>query len=164
MADRCGGRMSRARVVVGVLSLVLVSSCDDSTGPNLNNVSGLSISSVRVFPSSATIFVPDTIRLSDRITFAAAAIGKSGAVLSGIRFVWSSSDVSIAVVDSGGTVTPVRTGTVEISASAHKVGTATLVILPATESIHVSPQIDSIFVDEPIVGTRDTTQLRAARS
>ena len=153
--------MSRARGVLAVLSLLVVSSCDDSTGPNLNNISGLSISSVRVFPSSATIFVPDTIRVSDRITFAAVAIGKNGAVLSGIRFAWSSSDESIAVVDSGGTVTPVRTGTVEISASAHKIGTARLVILPATESIDVSPQLDSIFVDEPIVGTRDTTQLLA---
>jgi uncharacterized protein YjdB len=146
---------------LAILALVVLSSCEDGTGPNANNVSGYLISAVRVFPSSATIFVPDTIRLSDRITFAAVAVGKSGGIVSDIKFVWSSSDESIAVVDSGGTVTPVRTGTVDISASAHKVGTARLVILPATASVAVSPTLDSIFVDEPIVSTRDTMQLAA---
>jgi alpha-tubulin suppressor-like RCC1 family protein len=153
--------MSRARVAVAVFSVLAVSSCDDGTGPNINDVPGYSISSVRVLPTTATIFVPDTIRASDRITFAAVALGKGGGFLSGISFVWRSSDESIAVVDSSGTVTPVRPGTVEISASAHKVGTATLVILPATETVSVSPSLDSIFVDEPIVGARDTTQLVA---
>jgi alpha-tubulin suppressor-like RCC1 family protein len=41
------------------------------------------------------------------------------------------------------------------------VGKATLVILPATETIEVSPALDSIFVDEPIVGSRDIQQLTA---
>lgn len=153
--------MSRARVALAMLFVLAVTSCDDGTGPNINDVPGYSISSVRVLPTTATIFVPDTIRASDRITFAAVALGKGGGFLSGISFVWRSSDESIAVVDSSGTVTPVRPGTVEISASAHKVGTATLVILPATQTVSVSPSLDSIFVDEPIVGTRDTTQLVA---
>jgi alpha-tubulin suppressor-like RCC1 family protein len=153
--------MSRARVVVAVLSTLVVTACEDGTGPNLNNVPGYSITSVRVFPPSAVMFVPDTIRPSDRFTFAAIALSKGGAVLENLRYVWTSSDPSVATVDSSGTVTPVRPGTVEISASAHKVGTATLVILPATQTVEVSPQLDSIFVDEPIVGTRDTTQLSA---
>lgn len=153
--------MSRARVVLAVFSALFVTACEDGTGPNLNNLPGYSISSVRVFPPSAVIFVPDTIRPSDRITFAAVALGKGGAVLTSLTYAWSSSDPSIAIVDSSGTVTPVRPGTVQISASAHKVGSATLVILPATQSVTVSPQLDSIFVDEPIVGTRDTTQLAA---
>lgn len=154
--------MSRIHVAITALSLLVVTSCDDGTGPNLSDVPGYAISSVRVLPTTATIFVPDTIRASDRITFAAFALGKHGGVLAGIAFAWRSSDESIAVVDSSGTVTPVRPGTVQISASAHKVGSATLVILPATETVSVSPLLDSIFVDEPIVGTRDTTQLLAA--
>lgn len=153
--------MSRARLVLAVLFPFLLTACEDGTGPNLNNVPGYSITSVRVFPPTATIFVPDTIRPFDRFTFAAIALSKGGAVLENLRYVWSSSDPSIATVDSSGTVTPVRPGTVQISASAHKVGTATLVILPATAGIAVSPQLDSIFVDEPIVATRDTTQLAA---
>ena len=151
----------RAVEVVAVLSFLVAASCSDDTGANISGVPGYSIASVRVFPSTATIFVPDTIRASDIITFAAVAIGKNGGILELTRFAWSTSDPSIAVVDSGGTVTPVRPGTVEVMASAHKVGKATLVILPATETIEVSPALDSIFVDEPIVGSRDIQQLTA---
>ena len=124
----------RRVAVAAVIPLLMVASCEDSTGPNLNDVPGYSIASVRVFPSTATMFVADTIRASDRITFAAVAIGRGGTPLTGIRFAWTTSDASIAVVDSSGTVTPVRPGTVQISASAHKIGSATLVILPATAS------------------------------
>ena len=133
--------MSGARAVLAVLSPLLMMACEDGTGPNLNNTPGYSIASVRVFPSTATIFVPDTIRASDRITFAAIAYGKNGAALAGIRFVWNTSDASVAVVDSSGTVTPVRAGTVQISASAHKIGSATLVILPVTQSSEVQAAI-----------------------
>src|SRR4026208_2136441 len=87
-ADRCGGRMRRVRVAVAVLSLGTVPSCDDGTGPNVNDVPGYVISSVRVSPSTATIFIPDTVRVSDQVTFSAMAIGKSGVPLTGIRFVW----------------------------------------------------------------------------
>ncbi|HEX6315275.1 MAG TPA: Ig-like domain-containing protein [Gemmatimonadaceae bacterium] len=153
--------MMRARMAVATLFVVAAACEEDGAGPNLNDIPGYAISSVRVFPNEATIFVPDTIRASDRITFAAVAIGKSGGLLTGISFVWSSSDESIAIVDSGGTVTPVRTGTVKISASAHKIGSATLVILPATQTVSVSPELDSIFVDEPIVASRDFQQLTA---
>ena len=148
--------------MLAVLSPLMLTACEDGTGPNLNdNVPGYSITSVRVFPPSAVIFVPDTIRPSDRITFVAVALSKGGGVLENLSYVWTSSDPSIAIVDSIGTVTPIRPGTVQISASAHKIGTATLVIAPATQSVMVSPQLDSIFVDEPIIATRDTTQLAA---
>lgn len=155
--------MTRARPALAALSVFVFASCEDGAGvgPNINSVPGYSISSVRVSPSTATMFVPDTIRTSDRITFTAIAIGKSGGILSGVQFVWTTSDPSIAVIDSSGTVTPVTTGTVEISASAHKIGKATLVILPATQSVHVSPALDSIFVDEPILAVRDTLRLLA---
>jgi alpha-tubulin suppressor-like RCC1 family protein len=153
--------LMRAREVVAALSFLVAASCSDAAGPNISDVPGYSIASVRVVPSSATIFVPDTIRASDRFTFEAIAVGKNGAVLGSVSFVWSSSDPSIAVVDSAGTVTPIMPGTVEISASAHKIGKATLVILPATESVEVSPLVDSIFVDEPIVPSRDVQQLTA---
>lgn len=138
----------------------MVASCSD-TGANISGVPGYSISSVRVSPSSATIFVPDTVRVSDQITFSAVAFGKNSGVVQVTRFAWSTSDASIATVDSAGVVTPVRAGTVEVLASAHKVGKATLVILPATAAVEVSPGLDSLFVDEPIVSSRDTLRLTA---
>jgi uncharacterized protein YjdB len=147
---------------MAVAAFVVAAACDDGTGPNLSDTPGYAIRSVEVFPNEATIFVPDTIRASDRITFAAVGFGKSGGIVAGLTFAWSSSDESIAIVDENGTVTPIRTGTVKISASAHKVGSATLVIVPATQTVSVSPELDSIFVDEPIVSSRDFQQLTAA--
>ncbi|HEX6315276.1 MAG TPA: Ig-like domain-containing protein [Gemmatimonadaceae bacterium] len=140
---------------------VMVASCTETTGPNLSGVPGYLISEVRVSPSIDTIFVPDTIRSSDRIAFSASAIGKNGAVIPAMTFVWSSSDPSIATVDSSGLVTPLRQGEVEISASADKIGNATLVILPATMRVSLEPSIDTILVTLPIDSERDTLRMTA---
>ena len=136
-------------------------SCTDATGPNLSDVPGYLISDVQVTPSVDTIFVTDTIRAADRVTFTASATGKNGALMSVSAFFWSTSDPSIATVDSDGVVTPRSVGTVEIAASADKIGRATLVILPATMTVSVLPAVDTILVTLPIVSARDTLRLRA---
>ncbi len=118
----------RARTVLAFL--VFIVSCDDEFGPNLSEVPGYLISSVQVIPSIDTIFISDTIVDSDRKLFIAVATGKNGAVLPDMRFAWSTSDPTIATVNEIGIVTPLRVGTVEVTASADKIGTATLVILP----------------------------------
>src|SRR6187200_1577492 len=148
------------RVFMALIVLVLAS-CDEDTGTNLNDVPGYAITDVIVDPQSATILVPDTIAPGTKVPFSAVAIGWTGDPLVGIRFAWSTSDPSIAVVDSGGMVTPRRPGTVEVIASAHKLGKALLEILPATQTVTVSPIRDTIFVDEPIVSARDTARLVA---
>lgn len=146
-------------VALGVV--VIAAACTETTGPNLSGVPGYLISAVRISPSVDTIFVPDTIRPSDRIAFNASAIGKNGEVLPPMTFVWSSSDPTIATVDSGGLVTPLRPGEVEISASADKIGTATLVVLPATMRVSLEPAIDTILVTLPVDSERDTLRLTA---
>jgi uncharacterized protein YjdB len=153
--------MVRALRVFMALTAFLLASCSENTGPNLNDVPGYSISKVIVDPPSATILIPDTVTAANEISFSAVALGKGGGSLSGIRFAWSTSDPSIAVVDSLGVVTPIRPGTVEVIASAHKTGKALLEILPATQTVTVSPTRDTIFVDEPIVSARDTVRLAA---
>jgi alpha-tubulin suppressor-like RCC1 family protein len=152
--------MRRANVAAAAALLFTVAACDD-TGPNISGVPGYSISSIRVLPNEMTIFIPDTVSAADLVPFEAVGIGKDGGLMTGLRFAWATSDPSIATVDENGIVTPVRAGTVKITASAHKVGAATLVILPATEAVTVSPALDSIFVDEPIVATRDFRKLEA---
>lgn len=143
-------------------TILAATSCIDTTGVNLNDVPGYMISEVRITPSVDTIFVTDTIRASDRITFSAIATGKNGAILPSLTFAWSTSNPSIATVDASGTVTPRALGVVEIIASADKVARATLVILPATVSLSVTPVEDTIFVATPIVPTRDTLRLTAS--
>jgi alpha-tubulin suppressor-like RCC1 family protein len=140
---------------------LLTVSCDEETGPNVSGLQGLAITEVRVSPASLTIFVADTVTEADLVPFVATAIGRSGAPVPAERFAWRTSDPSIALVDENGVVLPIRPGTVTIEASAHKIGKATLVILPATETIVVTPLRDTIYVDEPIVPGRDTLRLKA---
>lgn len=150
-----------SRRVFHALVLLGAMSCTDATGPNLSNVPGYLISAVTVTPSIDTIFITDTIRAADRVTYSAFATGKNGALMSVSVFSWSTSNPSIATVDADGVVTPRSVGTVEITASADKIGRATLVILPATMTVSVAPAIDTILVTLPVVATRDTLRLRA---
>ena len=153
------------RKFVIALSLLCSASCTDVTGPNISGIPGYMISEVRVTPEVDTIFVSNPIRVSDRIAFNASATGKNGNLLPISRFVWSTSDPAIATVDESGIVTPVSVGTVEVIASADKIGKATLVILPAILNISISPAVDTILVTLPIVASRDTIRLTAtARS
>ena len=149
------------RKFVIALSLVWSASCTDATGPNLSGTPGYLISSVRVSPSVDTIFVSDPIRVSDRVAFTAFATGKNGSLLSISQFAWSTSDPAIATVNSSGVVTPLSVGTVQIIASADKIGRATLLILPATINISIAPAVDTILVTLPIVASRDTIRLTA---
>ena len=150
----------RVTLILGFLIFALGASCDDPTGPNLSDTPGYLISSVRVSPGADTLFVPDTIRSFDRVTFTASALGKSGGPVPISRFAWSTSDPAIAVIDEFGVVTPVTTGTVEIQASADKIGRATLVILPATMSVSIEPADDTIFIGSTAL-PGDTTRLQA---
>ena len=145
------------------LAVVLIgaTSCTDATGPNLTDIPGYMISRVQVNPAVDTIFVPDTIRAADRVRFTAFGTGKNGALLSLSVFAWNTSDPSIATVDSLGVVTPVSVGTVEITASADKIGRAQLVILPATMAVSIQPAVDTILVTLPIIAARDTVRFRA---
>jgi alpha-tubulin suppressor-like RCC1 family protein len=151
----------RAGRVAGALVFLALVSCSEDTGPNVSGVPGLSIVEVEVTPSNLTILVADTITEADLVQFSATAIGRTGGPVSVEGFAWRTSDPTIALIDRNGVVRPVRPGTVTIEASAHKIGKATLVILPATETIVVSPSRDTIYVDEPVVPARDTLRLKA---
>ncbi|MEO7964782.1 MAG: Ig-like domain-containing protein [Gemmatimonadaceae bacterium] len=138
-----------------------VSCTSDETGPNVSGVDGTGIVEVRIQPAVDTMLIPDTVRTSDRLTLKAIAIGRTGTDISVTKFVWRSSDPTVARVDTTGIVTPVKTGTVEITASAYRVGTAKIVILPAANRILVTPRVDTIFNDEPASATSDSSRLVA---
>lgn len=153
--------MKRILRAVALTCLLAATACTDERGPNISGLPDYAIVSVRVTPPVDTIFVPDTIRATDRAVFFASATGKDNIPLPNLRYAWRSSDPTIATVDSAGVVTPVRTGTVTIRASAGKVGHATLVILPATEAVRIVPVTDTIFVDEPVATASDSLRIRA---
>ena len=150
----------RALLPIGILALLLGASCDDATGPNLSDVPGYLISSVRVEPGTDTIFVPAIPRSFDRVVFSATAIGRNGNPLNVSEFAWSTSNPAVATVNESGVVTPLTTGTVEITASADKIGRATLLILPATMTITITPAVDTIFIGSTLTAA-DTVRLLA---
>jgi alpha-tubulin suppressor-like RCC1 family protein len=153
--------MNRTKPLLGILTALALASCDDGTGPNISSIPGYAINKIFVSPTAQVIFVPDTIRPGDRATFSAISLGKGGSLVNVDRYAWSSSDESIATVDSAGVVTPRGYGTVIISASAHKIGSARLDILPATDTVLVSPKVDTVLVGDPMVPRRDTARLVA---
>jgi hypothetical protein len=150
----------RLLLIIGILAVSLAASCDDATGPNLSDTPGYLISSVRVEPEIDTIFIPPTPRSFDRVAFTATAIGRNGNPLTLSQFAWSSSNPAVATVDENGLVTPLTTGTVEIRASADKIGRATLVVRPATMTLTITPAVDTIFIGST-VASRDTVRLVA---
>ena len=151
------------RLIVPLLMVAVVAACED-LGPNISGVPAYNISAVRVSPIHDTIFITDTIRATDRAFFTAQAIGKSQVPLAITDFVWTSSNPNIATVDSAGIVTPRALGTTEISASAGKVGRATLVVAPAAVIVSLSPGLDTI-VTGTAIDAADTLRLAAtARS
>jgi hypothetical protein len=150
----------RGLLIIGILIASLGASCDVSTGPNPSNTPGYLISSVRIEPVSDTIFIPAIPRSFDRVAFKATAIGKNGSPLTISEFAWSTSNLAVATVDENGLVTPITTGTVEIRASADKIGKATLLIMPATMTITITPAVDTIFIGSTVTAA-DTVRLQA---
>ncbi|GIW33092.1 Ig-like domain-containing protein [Meiothermus sp.] len=96
------------------------------------------ISTIEVSPTTATKQVGHTQQ------FTAVAKDAGGNTISGVTFTWTTSNPSVATVNSSGLATAVAVGTATITASAGgKSGTATLTVQipppPAIETIEVSP-------------------------
>lgn len=108
----------------------LVTGCGDSTSP------GLPVASVTVAPETATVAAEDTLRLQ------ATARDASGEAVAAGPLEWSSTDRSVATVDSTGLVTGVEAGESTITASVQgESGSATITVTPApVASVTVSPE------------------------
>ena len=123
----------RSKAVLFGAGLIVALACTETTGPNVSTIPGYLISKVLVGPGIDTLFLdPTDPAANPQQLFVGIALGKSGDVLDGVQFEWSSSNSAIVVINSDGLATAFGTGTVEITASADKVGKATLVVLPAT--------------------------------
>ncbi|MDE3258186.1 MAG: Ig-like domain-containing protein [Gemmatimonadota bacterium] len=104
------------------------------------------VASVTVSPSSASIEEGETQQ------FSATAYDADDAEISGKTFAWSSSNVSVATIDSSGLATAVDAGSTTITATVDgKSGAATLSVTeppPVVASVTVSPSSASIEEEE----------------
>ena len=88
------------------------------------------IARIEVSPASATIFT------GQQQQFTAQAFDSNGNVLSGVIFVWQSSNPAVATINQNGIATGVSEGTTEIRASARGVQSA-----PATLTVNFVPRV-----------------------
>jgi len=117
-------RQIRAYLLLPLLALVLSGCDDDGTSPREERQHVLS--SIYVTPASSTLFeVGATLALEAR------AVSRRNVDAPDVELVWSSSDPSVATVDTTGTVTAVSSGSVTITASAGAIsGSAALLVDP----------------------------------
>jgi hypothetical protein len=101
----------------------------DDLGPNISGIGGEGIVKVAIIPATTTVLIGDTVRVTDRVRLQGVAYGRMNGPIDVDRFVWRSSDSTVATVDSTGVVTPIRAGEVEITASAYRVGRARVLVL-----------------------------------
>ncbi len=113
------------------------SSSQQAVGPGVGPLRGIVIT-----PDSAAVTVHATQ------TFSATAHDEAGAVVTGVTFLWSSSDTAIASIDQNGRATARDTGQVRLAASAQGVsGFATLTINPVpVGSVIVEPSSDTVAI------------------
>jgi alpha-tubulin suppressor-like RCC1 family protein/uncharacterized protein YjdB len=117
-------------------------------------------SRVIVSPTIADILEDNAFGSGDTTRVHAQAYGADGKALQGVRYVFTSSDTTVAVVDATGKVRALKIGTVTITSTANDLtGAATVHAARATRLLSVNATVDSIFVDKPIAIT-DTTLLQ----
>lgn len=104
------------------------------------------VAAVTVTPASATVIVGLTAQ------FNAAVKDSVGGILSGRPVAWTTSNSSVATVNSAGLVTTVGAGTATISASSGgRTGSATMTSLPIPVStVTMTPAVSNLYVFETV--------------
>jgi hypothetical protein len=120
--------LSALAALGGSLGLSVLAACSDPTGPNSSGIDPVSISRVVVTPTIDTLRFADTVTAAAQRQLQAAVELKTGQVRTDVRFVWESSDPSVAVVDTTGLVIARSEGTTRIRVSAGKAADATIVV------------------------------------
>ena len=135
------------RLTIGAVVMLLGVACDElrtSTEP-------LPIgSTLLVSPGADTIFVTDSVVGDDSVRFVAVTVTWTGDSVEFAGAEWESSDIAVATVDSTGLVTARGIGVATITARAGERATATIVILPATVTLMLTPVLDTLFVGDSL--------------
>jgi alpha-amylase len=127
------GALLRAQLLLGLLA---AAACDDPT------VSGPKAASLRLSADNLSLVA------GTADTLAAVVVDTRGNPVAGARVAWSSSDTSVATVDSTGVVRGVRTGTAEVTATTPGQGGTPLAVRSA---VRVLPSVRLTFVPDSLV-------------
>ncbi|MEJ7810411.1 MAG: hypothetical protein WKG32_08360 [Gemmatimonadaceae bacterium] len=150
------------RVIAGaIVAAALLSACDDdATGPGQACDVTNPVYGVRLVSRSDTIFARTPARGTDTLTASAQALGRFGAVRANTPIRFTSSDTTVAVVDSLGVVRARGPGQARITAQACGERDSFLVtVASAIATVTVSPDtLTAVAGDTVIVRARATDQ------
>ena len=142
------GRCLRLLPILVCLALVILTTCgkDSPTKPKPPEppptppVSPVA-TRIEITPSSATLnSIGQTVRLTARV------FDQNNSAMVGATVIWSSSDVSVAGVNTQGLVTAVKNGTTDITArSGNARVTANISVSQAAGSIAIAPQMATLM-------------------
>lgn len=144
--------MIRRALSVAVLAVAAsVSACDeeDLTGPGYICDVTNPVRDIFVTPSTAQVLVHNPARASDTVIIAALATSRTGLERQDVRITFTSSDTTIATVDTLGIVQARRAGTVTITAAAcGESSSARVTVLPNVISVSVIPGSDTVVAGD----------------
>lgn len=139
-------------VLVSAAVIVLgTAACEDDrvTGPGFTCDVTNPVRDISIGQSSAVLLVRNPARAGDTLQLSARATNRLGAIRTDVPIEYSSSDNTVATVDSDGVVRALRPGEVRITASACGKNASTLItIRAAVATVVVSPTVDTLIVGD----------------
>jgi hypothetical protein len=142
--------VKRIAISLCAITVVSASACgapdaEQVTEPEMPAIPAARVASVRLNPDSMQAAIGSRVRL------VAEARSANGQLLLRERMTWSSSDSTIATVDSTGEVLLLNTGLVEITAAAQGTrGRGKIKVTNIVASVSVSPAVASIQVGQSV--------------
>lgn len=151
--------MSRcSRLALGFLTIVLgaVEGCSTDSGTQPQAVCDVTnpVSRISVVPSSATVYFRLPVRSTDTLLLTPTAYNRFGGARTDVRFAYSSSDTSVAVVSPTGVLYIVGAGTTSVHITAcGQSASAEVTAVPAVATVAVRPTPDTLVAGDSIMLT-----------
>jgi uncharacterized protein YjdB len=139
-----------------LLALGFVAACSSDRATGIDGICDVTnpVSSITVDPPSATLFFRDPPRVSDTLHLEPTAFGRFGAARSDVPFTFSSSNSTVASVDSTGLVTAHAVGNATITVSScDEDASVNVAVVSELESIDVVLPTDTLVVGDSMVVT-----------
>jgi uncharacterized protein YjdB len=133
-----------------------VAACSSDRATGIDGICDVTnpVSSITVDPPSATLFFRDPPRVSDTLHLEPTAFGRFGAARSDVPFTFSSSNSTVASVDSTGLVTAHAVGNATITVSScDEDASVNVAVVSELESIDVVLPTDTLVVGDSMVVT-----------
>lgn len=146
----------RTRFIPALFALGFAIACSSDRATGIDGICDVTnpVSRISVSPSSATLFFRDPPRVSDILQLDPVAYGRFGAARTDVPFTFSSSNSTVASVDSAGLVTAHTVGNTTITVSScDEDASVNIAVVSELESINVTAPNDTLAVRDSMVVT-----------